>query len=830
MGGVCSSKPKDVSNVREADKGERLQAEKDNNLYSAIFQKNANDNSKSQNKSQSEIEKIKKQIHEDFKKLGQKFASPDQMTRVLDAETRLTVHDLVAKNKLEELHNILEEKNVEMIEELSLEGFYWDVLHYAAHFNFPVIVEYLLRRAWEKSPDTFKAKLNATTREGWNALMISIIFTSAESFEVLMKIGGSKLDIKDRDNRNSSNLAHFYLCDFAIKSLKPLEQTTELPINEEELKSVSYLDLVKSFSENKQNQQKEDEENAGGTTDEQDLSSVEKDSKAYEQLQKAITDKIVFKDEEFPHKMNSITNDFLHNYYDLFEIGRWMRPHQLFRCDYSEIKLFDTIDPNDIKQGCIGICYFLAILSALAEFPERVKKIFANTAVNKFGVYGVKFFFQGIPQEVIVDDFIPCYPDKIEPFFAKPNGKELWVLLLEKAWAKCFGNYTVVEYEVVDYAMEDILGAPALGFWANKLNVDQLWEKLLEFDSKDYIVSGTSQRTCTRKDGLVASHAYTVISAYNFDNGDRVLKIRNPWGNFEWVGKYSEDSDIWTEDLKTKVDFVKADDGLFFMTIEEFHKWFPYVSVSFFDENYHYQYKKVSRKANHAAYHKIQVSSESTCRVFFRVHQKNERFFRETNQEYGYSQVHFSLYGKTLEGEKEHYELYGNGSTSKIIGRKTIFITNQGYVDLPPGEYMLRSKVLWETNNEEYVVSAYSQNPISFEDSTSKEGLSFMEGYYKQLGIASKNRTEFLDGKLVFSFQWHEEHCILYYENSSDTEWNVETILSNMVNARLGKKNKKTENSVEFVLPPSTADVIRVKRLQLGAPAGFNFKVKPPVL
>ena len=48
----------------------------------------------------------------------------------------------------------------------------------------------------------------------------------------------------------------------------------------------------------------------------------------------------------------------------------------------------------------------------------------------------------------------------------------MWVVLIEKAWSKLFGNYAITEYEVVDYAMEDvyffflfkdlkILGAPA---------------------------------------------------------------------------------------------------------------------------------------------------------------------------------------------------------------------------------------------------------------------------------------------------------------------------------------------------------------------------------
>lgn len=147
----------------------------------------------------------------------------------------------------------------------------------------------------------------------------------------------------------------------------------------------------------------------------------------------------------------------------------------------------------------IGICYFLAVLSALAEFPERVKKIFYNSESNKYGVYSVKFYIRGVPTEIVIDDFIPCYDDKLEPFFAKPNGKELWVMLLEKAWCKLFGDYTVVEFEVVDYAMEDILGTPSFGFWASMLEEQMLWDRLLEFDKKNFIISGTSDKAAKKE-------------------------------------------------------------------------------------------------------------------------------------------------------------------------------------------------------------------------------------------------------------------------------------------------------------------------------------------
>ncbi len=44
--------------------------------------------------------------------------------------------------------------------------------------------------------------------------------------------------------------------------------------------------------------------------------------------------------------------------------------------NHRSLKVFDNIHPNDIKQGQLGDCYFLSAVSALAEFPHRVRDLF----------------------------------------------------------------------------------------------------------------------------------------------------------------------------------------------------------------------------------------------------------------------------------------------------------------------------------------------------------------------------------------------------------------------------------------------------------------------
>jgi hypothetical protein len=52
--------------------------------------------------------------------------------------------------------------------------------------------------------------------------------------------------------------------------------------------------------------------------------------------------------------------------------------------------------------------------------------------------------------------------------------------------------------------------------------------------------------------GLVAGHAYTLVSAKQTSKGDRLVKLRNPWGSMEWTGDWSDSSPLWTEEMQVR--------------------------------------------------------------------------------------------------------------------------------------------------------------------------------------------------------------------------------------------------------------------------------------
>lgn len=62
----------------------------------------------------------------------------------------------------------------------------------------------------------------------------------------------------------------------------------------------------------------------------------------------------------------------------------------------------------------------------------------------------------------MIDDHIPCAHKN--PAFTRANGNELWVLLIEKAWAKLYGSYAKIESGFCNEALRDLTGAPTANF------------------------------------------------------------------------------------------------------------------------------------------------------------------------------------------------------------------------------------------------------------------------------------------------------------------------------------------------------------------------------
>ena len=61
---------------------------------------------------------------------------------------------------------------------------------------------------------------------------------------------------------------------------------------------------------------------------------------------------------------------------------------------------------NDVRQGALGTCYFMAALAAIATKPSLMKTSLLVDEKNTAGVYGVDLYIRGRPHTVSIDEIM----------------------------------------------------------------------------------------------------------------------------------------------------------------------------------------------------------------------------------------------------------------------------------------------------------------------------------------------------------------------------------------------------------------------------------------
>ncbi|GIL81853.1 hypothetical protein Vretimale_1434 [Volvox reticuliferus] len=314
-----------------------------------------------------------------------------------------------------------------------------------------------------------------------------------------------------------------------------------------------------------------------------------------------------FKDKSFPHNHISIGEWKDKTPAQIDSEVQWRRIADIVAASSrTGAKLFaGRIEPSDICQGQLGDCWLMSALACLANQDGAVQQIFVTKEYNAYGKYKVRLY--DAPKEawvtIAVDDWIPCGSNGL-PIFAKPNGDEAWVLLLEKAMAKFKGSYARLDGGITMWALECLTGDFVFKFnmdsktgkWKrfdivhvpkaeaggydirlkpsdDELDSEEMFNSMLFYNRKRSFISASSGSGTDTQDvnGIVQGHAYAICNVKRVDRF-QLVQLRNPWGTFEWKGNWSDLSSLWEENPKVKraLDFKPADDGTFWMEWKDF--------------------------------------------------------------------------------------------------------------------------------------------------------------------------------------------------------------------------------------------------------------------
>ncbi|XAR62905.1 Calpain-3 [Bertholletia excelsa] len=298
-----------------------------------------------------------------------------------------------------------------------------------------------------------------------------------------------------------------------------------------------------------------------------------------------------FTDQEFPPNDRSLFVDPEHPPLKLQVVSEWMRPTKIVRENNLESRpcLFSgEANPSDVCQGRLGDCWFLSAVAVLTEVSQ-ISEVIITPEYNEEGIYTVRFCIQGEWVPVVVDDWIPCESPGKPAFATSRKGHELWVSILEKAYAKLHGSYEALEGGLVQDALVDLTGGAGeeIDMRSAQAQIDlasgRLWSQLLRFKQEGFLLgagSPSGSDVHISSSGIVQGHAYSLLQVREVD-GHKLVQIRNPWANeVEWNGPWSDSSSEWTDRMRHKLKHVpQAKDGIFWMSWQDFQVHFRSIYV-----------------------------------------------------------------------------------------------------------------------------------------------------------------------------------------------------------------------------------------------------------
>lgn len=378
----------------------------------------------------------------------------------------------------------------------------------------------------------------------------------------------------------------------------------------------------------------------------------------------------LYQDPDFPPSFESIWGFEEEKNFrkEKFEGYEWARPDKIFGGEPYAV-YNDSPDSNDIVQGMIGDCYYLAALSSICTYKDRIKRLFLTRKVDDTGCYCVALSVNGLWEEVILDDNFPVNARSKKPIFNRCRNNELWVMLLEKAWAKICGGYLNIHLGWPREALYDITGAPARDYFIMEGTKAEHWRNLMHANKKRFIMTaGITMNPYTTETGLIQGHAYSQIAAYAIKkNGDswsvleedeyvekdgveRIVKLRNPWGKCGWEGAWSDADKRWNETLRKQLNYDDKKYGLFCMPYDLFIHYYSSYQICYYYDHYKYSAFRYRTDNNETMLFSFDIDIPGD--YYFSIHQINKKFFPRKRR-YLYSRCTLQLLYVDISGKPE---------------------------------------------------------------------------------------------------------------------------------------------------------------------------------
>ena len=210
------------------------------------------------------------------------------------------------------------------------------------------------------------------------------------------------------------------------------------------------------------------------------------------------------------------------------------------------------------------------------------------------------------------------------------------------------------------------------------------------------------------RDDIYRMHAYSIMEAREI-KGQRLVKLRNPWGEGEWKGAWSDGSEQWTPEWMTLLNHRFGDDGMFWISYQDLlRRYQSFHRTRLFGPDWRItqQWTEIDVPWS-ADYNSTKFSITLTKRspIVIVLSQLDDRYFQGLQGQYTF-QLHFRL---EKDGEDDYIvRSHGNYSMSRSVstdleldpGTYSVLmrITAKRYLSDPTPEEIIRSNVKYRQN------------------------------------------------------------------------------------------------------------------------------------